>query len=306
MKRKRTGDFREIPARTAVILALAVITAAAVTTTVVLVTRRKAPALSGLCFSPYQGEDRSSASPVGPMIETIAPYAGGIRTFGSTGEWAEATEVARRHGLYTAAGAGIWSDRRQNAREVAGLVELVKAGNVDLAVVGDELLMWEILPEDKLISYIEEVRAAGVPTATSDSWDEFISRPGLMEAVDVVVINVFPFWEGISVSEAVEYIDNIYETVKSKAGGKEVIVETGWPSAGEPKEEAVPGPVNAARFLNDFTSWARAKGVRYFYFEAFDEPWKLEVEGPVGPHWGLWDKDGAIKPYARPILNGDI
>jgi exo-beta-1,3-glucanase (GH17 family) len=98
-------------------------------------------------------------------------------------------------------------------------------------------------------------------------------------------------------------VNSAYRKVKAKAGSKEVIVETGWPSAGESRWNAVPGSKNATRYLSEFTSWARSNGVRYFYFEAFDEPWKSRTEGSVGGHWGLWDKDGQMKQYARSVLN---
>jgi len=32
-----------------------------------------------------------------------------------------------------------------------------------------------------------------------------------------------------------------------------------------------------------------------FYFSSFDEVWKVEDEGGVGAHWGLWDKRGNLK-----------
>ncbi|HWQ50043.1 MAG TPA: hypothetical protein VN414_14085 [Methanosarcina sp.] len=41
-----------------------------------------------------------------------------------------------------------------------------------------------------------------------------------------------------------------------------------------------------------------------FYFEAFDESWKATNEGPQGVHWGIWDKDGNMKPGMEKILLG--
>ncbi|MFX8762649.1 hypothetical protein ABTM82_20030, partial [Acinetobacter baumannii] len=29
--------------------------------------------------------------------------------------------------------------------------------------------------------------------------------------------------------------------------------------------------------------------------EAFDQPWKREIEGSVGPYWGIWNADRAPK-----------
>ena len=265
--------------------------------------KQAAPRLSGLCFSPFLGENPRNASSVKVLLDKVAPYTGGIRTFGSTDEWAKIPAITRRMDLYLAAGAGIYGDRNYDTKQVAGLVKLVKTGKVDLAVVGDETLMWNSLTEDELISYIKQVKATGVTTTTSEHWENLLSHPTVMQEVDVIVVNIYPFWEGVSVNDAIGYIDSIYRKVKARVGDKEVIVETGWPSAGKAEGKAATGPENAARYLSDFTSWADSKGVRYFYFEAFDEPWKIKSEGSVGAHWGLWDKDGNMKQYARTILN---
>lgn len=265
--------------------------------------KQAAPKLSGLCFSPYLGENPKEAYPVKGLLDRVAPYAKGIRTFGSTGVWAKIPPVARQLGLYLAAGAGLYDDKKYNGAQVAGLIKMVKTGMVDLAVVGDEVLLWKTVPEDELISYIRRVKAAGIPTTTSDYWGELLSHKKVMREVDVVIMNIYPFSKGVSVDSAVDYVDSAYRKVKANAEGKEVIVETGWPSAGDAQGKAVPSSKNAARYLSEFTSWARSNGVRYFYFEAFDEPWKSRAEGSVGGHWGLWDRDGYLKQYTRSVLN---
>ena len=84
------------------------------------------------------------------------------------------------------------------------------------------------------------------------------------------------------------------------------MVETGWPSGGDVNGDAVPGPENAARYLADFMSWSEARGVDYFYFEAFDEPWKAQREGSVGANWGIWDNDGLLKEPMKQVIDADI
>jgi exo-beta-1,3-glucanase (GH17 family) len=211
--------------------------------------------------------------------------------------------LAQQLGLYVAAGAGLSADSKYNAAQVTGLIKLVRAGGVDLAVVGDENLMWKTLEEDELISYMRKVKAAGAQTTTSEDWEVLLAHPNVLREVDVVVINAYPFAQGVRLDSAIDYIDAAYRRIKAKVGSKEVIVETGWPSAGDSRGEAVPGSKNAGRYLSEFISWAQAKGVRYFYFEAFDEPWKIRNEGSVGAHWGLWDKNGEMKQYALSVLN---
>lgn len=289
--------------RATTVLALVILLAAVAAPVAATSSCARAARFSGLCFSPYPTADRDAAGPVEELLEEIAPHTGGIRTFGSTGDWATIPGMAKELGLYTAAGAGITDDPEYSASQVAGLIDLVKTGDVDLAVVGDENLMWETASESRMLTYIRRVKKAGIPTTTSEGWEELLAHPAVVREVDVVVMNVFPFWEGIARDDSVDYIDAAYRKVKARAGGKEVIVETGWPSAGEPEREAVPSSENAGAYLREFDSWARANGVRYFYFEAIDEPWKRRTEGSVGPHWGLWDRDGKMKDYTRSLLN---
>lgn len=101
---------------------------------------------------------------------------------------------------------------------------------------------------------------------------------------------------------AVAYIDTQYRKTVKAAQGKQVIVETGWPSAGQTIGAAVPGAGNAATFLKNFGTWADSRGVKYYYFEAFDELWKASREDGVGSHWGIWDQNGTLKPRMSAVL----
>ena len=87
------------------------------------------------------------------------------------------------------------------------------------------------------------------------------------------------------------YLHVAHQQLNSAAGGKEVIVsETGWPSAGNPVGDAIPSPDNASFYFRNFVSWARADQVKYFYFEAYDEPWKATPPAqPQEAHWGSVD-----------------
>ena len=90
------------------------------------------------------------------------------------------------------------------------------------------------------------------------------------------------------------------------AGSKDVIVsETGWPSGGDVIGSAVPTQENAAFYFKSFIAWAHANKVPYFYFEAFDESWKAKYEGVQGAHWGIWDKEGHLKPGMEKWLVND-
>jgi hypothetical protein len=58
--------------------------------------------------------------------------------------------------------------------------------------------------------------------------------------------------------------------------------------------DAVPSTANQARYLREFINWAQVHKVQYFYFDAFDEGWKVH-EREVGTHWGLYRQSGEVK-----------
>lgn len=99
-------------------------------------------------------------------------------------------------------------------------------------------------------------------------------------------------------------LDADYSSVVNASGGKPVYgSETGWPSSGNTVGLAVPNAKNAAYYYLAFNSWVRAKDVKTFYFEGFDEPWKT-AEGPQGAHWGVHTTSGALKPGMSLVYSG--
>ena len=71
---------------------------------------------------------------------------------------------------------------------------------------------------------------------------------------------------------------------------KDIFVgEFGWPSAGRMREGALPSPVNQARVIQEVVALAKRESYRVNLIEAYDQPWKRQLEGTVGGHWGLYD-----------------
>ena len=137
---------------------------------------------------------------------------------------------------------------------------------------------------------------ASQPFVTVDAYYEFLDRPALIQACDMVLPNCYPFWEGVDITQAPQYLNHMHELVRKAAGGKKVVIaETGWPGQGQTVSEAIPSPENAMRYFIETQDWARLEGVDLFYFSSFDEAWKVGPEGDVGPNWGLWSKDGKPK-----------
>jgi GPH family glycoside/pentoside/hexuronide:cation symporter len=129
-----------------------------------------------------------------------------------------------------------------------------------------------------------------------DAYYQFLERPALTAACDVVLPNCYPFWEGADISHAALYLRRMHALVQAAAGEKPVVIaETGWPGKGQAVADAMPSAENAARYFVEVQQWARRDGVKCFYFSSFDEPWKIGQEGGVGPEWGLWDKSERLK-----------
>jgi glycoside/pentoside/hexuronide:cation symporter, GPH family len=255
--------------------------------------------LHGLCFSAYvegQGAgDLLSEQQIRRRLDIVAPSTQWIRSFACTEGHEGIPRLARAKGLKTMVGAWISHDRDRNEREILALVRLAEEGLVDIATVGNEVLLRDELSEQELLGYVRRVREAlpgHVPVGCVDAYYQFLDRPALTEACDVLLPNCYPFWEGADIAHASLYLQHMHALVQDVARGKKVIVaETGWPGKGQSVSAAVPSPENAMRYFVDTQDWARREGVELFYFSSFDEPWKLQQEGEVGTRWGLWDKD---------------
>ncbi|MFC0262582.1 MFS transporter [Fontibacter flavus] len=258
--------------------------------------------LHGICFSPYlEGQqigDQLSEEQIFRRMEIIAPHTQWIRSFSCTGGNELIPKAARTYGLKTMTGAWIDSNKEVNTHEINSLISLAKEGLVDIAVLGNEVLMRGELTLEELISYINQVKKEipNVPVAYVDTYNQFLSHPELIDACDVILINCYPFWEGIHISQASSHLSQMYELTKNAANGKKVIItETGWPDKGSPLHAAEPTAENAMRYFINTLRWAKDSQVEMFYFSSFDESWKVRHEGNVGESWGLWNKNEQLK-----------
>jgi exo-beta-1,3-glucanase (GH17 family) len=271
--------------------------------------------LPGLCFSPYfDGESPDWGSQISEqrivnLLQIIAPYLYLIRTYGTKDGLQKIGVNAHRFNLKVAAGAWLSKNMTENEQQIAELIAMGLKGEIDVAIVGSEVLLRNDLTKAQLIAYINRVKAAlpNIPVTTAEVYQNYLSNPDLVSAVDVIYAHFYPYWEGININCAVNFIDITYKKVQQIAQGKEVVVaETGWPSAGNPVGNAVPSLTNASNYFLNFSSWARAKQVKYFYFEAFDEIWKQAHEGLQGGYFGLWGKNGGpLKPGMHKVFDGE-
>jgi GPH family glycoside/pentoside/hexuronide:cation symporter len=263
------------------------------------------PILHGLCFSPYK-DGQSPGSPaqlessqIQDRLGIVAPYATWIRTYGCDSGLERIPVLARSLRKNTSVGVWLGGNAAADQRQIDTLVGLAREGYVDVAVVGNEAVYGEHLTTAQLITYLHSVRSqvpARVNVTTAEPLSTWQKNPGLVAGVDEVYVNLYPFWNGVAIEDAVGNIESEYTAVSRLAGGRPVVIaETGWPTAGNPNGAAVASPEHAERYFREFSEWAEMNDVRYFYFEAFDENWKGSRPQDVERHWGLWDSGGTLK-----------
>ena len=179
------------------------------------------------------------------------------------------------------------------------MIKLANAGLVDIAAVGNEVLHRDEISEAEIIDYINRVKKAipsHIEVGYVDAYYQFIERPKLVEACDLLLCNFYPFWEGASIDYSMSYLSNMLEVTKLISQGKRIIItETGWPSFGQIVESAIPSRINAMKYFILSQEWAKANNLELFHFSSFDESWKVIQEGKLGTSWGIWDKNEKFK-----------
>ena len=258
----------------------------------------------GICFSMYEdGQspgDEITFEQVDRRVGILKPFVEAIRSFSCIEGNEHVPVAAKKHGLKTLVGAWLGNDKDDNEREIEGLIRLAKAGHVDVAAVGNEVLYRNDLSLDELIHYMKRVREAlsglNIPIGYVDAYYEFSRHPELVENSDVILANLYPYWEGCPIEYALGHMQAMYGQVVDAAQGKPIIItETGWPSEGGSLKGAVAGDQASMKYFIDAINWTKTNNIPIFYFSSFDESWKTGDEGDVGAFWGLWDKHENLK-----------
>jgi len=256
----------------------------------------------GFCFSLYEeGQkpgDIVEEDQIRRRMDVLRPHTQWIRSFSCVDGNDLIPKVAKEYGMNTLVGAWLGDDREKNEIEINALIKLAKEGYVDIAAVGNEVLYRGDLTEAELLGYIQRVKSEipDVLVGYVDAYYEFVERPVLADICDLILCNCYPYWEGTSYDHAYGHMLHMYNLALGAANGKKVIItETGWPSKGEGKGDAIPSQANAIKYFINTQLWSKAEEVEVFYFSSFDEAWKVGSEGEVGAYWGIWDSKGNLK-----------
>ena len=267
--------------------------------------------LDGVGYGPSRdGEDPSmgtlpSEAALQEDIYLISRLADSVRTYGTTGSLENIPRFCQEVGLSSYPGAWISGSKELDEDEIQTLIKVAgeNPDSIRGLIVGNEVLLRRDLTEEELISYIKLVKGSThLPVATAEPWYVWLSHPMLVQAVDIILVHIYPYWDGISIDDSAEYVFDKWQLIKGAFPDKVVIIgETGWPTEGDRNGESVPSEENQKEFLSRFLRLNQAYNAEYFLFEVFDEKWKDKYEGTVGSHWGLYYSNGSMKPLLNDL-----
>ncbi|GAB6190488.1 glycosyltransferase family 2 protein [Desulfocastanea catecholica] len=270
--------------------------------------------IQGFSFSPMQAWNdptKEKKQPTEAEIEAdlklLADTTNAIRTYTVEGVQAKIPALARKHGLNVTLGAWLSDDLEENEEQIETVIRLARENyrNVIRVIVGNEVILRNDITVKQLAGYLDQVRdAVDVPVSTAEPWHIWIKNPELVEHVDFIGTHMLPYWEGIHVEKAVDFIiEHMVMLENAFPNTPVVIAEVGWPSNGRIRRQAVASLANEATFLRRFITEAEKLGYIYYVMEAFDQPWKRTNEGAVGAYWGVYDVDRKAKfPFTSPIV----
>ena len=280
----------------------------------------------GFAFSPYHADQdpRQKRYPSLEQIESdlklLSGKAAAIRTYSVEDDLAEVPRLARKYNLNVCLGAYLSYDEQRNAWEFPLFLNIARSNpNVVRGIVGNETLHHKLMKYDDLVSYLDKARKAlHIPISTAEPAYIWSTKyPELVKHVDFIAVQILPYWEGRDAEQAVEYTFDIVKGLRKQFPGKPIIIsEVGWPSngrtrlqpadevpGGQSRQEAIASEANQAIFLRNFLARAPREGYVYYIMEAFDQPWKTDIEGSVGAYWGVYDVNRHPKfEFTQPIV----
>ena len=168
-----------------------------------------------------------------PTLASLTRY---IRIYSATGSAEAIIQAASAANICVALGVNLSRDPAANAREMAAAERLASNGTVHAIIAGNEALQRGDLSEATLRADIQQLRARSsraVPITVADSYVQWLRHPELAQEVDFITVHIYPFWEGIPIDFAINFLDQTYRQVQKAFPNKPIVLgETGWPSAG--------------------------------------------------------------------------
>jgi exo-beta-1,3-glucanase (GH17 family) len=255
-------------------------------------------------YAPFRGAqtplDSKTYIPPEQIVQDLAQLAkisDCVRTYSIENGLDQVPALAAKAGLKVMQGIWLGSDRLKNAIQIATAVRLAKEypGVITSLVVGNEVLLRGEMTTTDLANLIRSVKAqVTVPVTYADVWEYWLRYREIYEVVDFITIHILPYWEDVPVRAkfAATHVNRIRHDMAMVFAGKEILIgETGWPSQGRMREGALPSRTNQARVVSEILQMAKLENFRVNLIEAYDQPWKRQLEGTVGGYWGLFNSE---------------
>src|SRR3954471_12144392 len=226
-----------------------------------------------------------------------------VRTYSVENGLDQVPALAAKAGLKVIQGIWLGSNRLKNLAQISTVVGLTKQypGVITSLVVGNEVLLRGEMTSADLAAAIRSVKAqVTIPVTYADVWEYWLRNREIYDAVDFVTIHILPYWEDfpIRAKYAAAHVDAIRKRMTIAFPGKEILIgETGWPSTGRMRDAALPSRTNQARVVSEILDLAKSENFRVNLIEAYDQPWKRQLEGTVGGYWGLFDSEQRAVKY---------
>jgi glucan 1,3-beta-glucosidase len=236
-------------------------------------------------------------------LAQLAKISDCVRTYSIENGLDQVPALAAKVGLKVIQGIWLGSNRLKNLAQISTVVGLAKGypGAITAVVVGNEVLLRGEMTTADLAATIRSVKSqVAVPVTYADVWEYWLRNREVYDAVDFVTIHILPYWEDfpIRAKYAAAHVDAIRKRMAVAFPGKEILVgETGWPSAGRMRDAALPSRTNQARVVSEILDLAKRENFRVNLIEAYDQPWKRQLEGTVGGYWGLLDSVQRVVKY---------
>ncbi len=246
------------------------------------------------------------------MDEDLALLRGSVeqvRTYSTLEGLDQVPGLAAKYGIKVLPGA--WLDERlaRNELELANIVKMVRDNpNIERVLIGNENLTMQRLTAEQVARYLRRARAAlpeRVKISTAEGWSIWLDHPEIVREVDFITIHTLPFWERVDIDEALDFTKRMVREIKTAYPDKPLYIgEVGWPSAGHSFGNAKPSLVNQALFLRHFLNWAQAENIDYNVIEAFDQPWKRNLDNTSSEaHWGIFSVERTPKfSWIGPVI----
>ncbi|KAI1391757.1 glycoside hydrolase family 17 protein [Hypoxylon trugodes] len=216
---------------------------------------------------------------------------------------------------------GVWQDNNDttNKRQLSRMWNILDEYGADPfkgLIIGNEILFRKQMTATELSDLLDSVRSNltdhkwNLPVATSDLGDNWDSQ--LAQISDYIMGNIHPFFAGVNAKDAASWTWSFWH---NKAEGffktdneKNVISEIGWPTKGgtdcgddsvtDCPNGSVAGIDELNTLMEGWVCQALANGTNYFWFEMFDEPWKISFDTPGKEwedQWGIMDVNRNLK-----------